>query len=146
VARPGMTAARSVRNTMLFSPTCRMTVAPWFRGGCFVFAVNLLERKQTLFVDPIASLREAVATTRAGIIPSQQTHSSCCQIICMRSGPCRRGIAIFLTRWRLIKSRFARVLPTRDRLRRNPALLATRQAYCLRPVGRVERSRNAPSC
>ena len=56
-------------------------------GGCFFFTVNLLERKQTLLVDHIAHLREAVATTRAEIIPSRQTHSSCCPTICMRSGP-----------------------------------------------------------
>ena len=33
-------------------------------GGCFFFTVNLLERRQTLLVDQIALLREAVATTR----------------------------------------------------------------------------------
>jgi REP element-mobilizing transposase RayT len=63
-------------------------------GGCFFFAINLLERKQTLVFDHIASLREAVATTWADITPSRQTHSSCCQIIRMRSGPCHRGIAM----------------------------------------------------
>jgi len=39
-------------------------------GGCFFFTVNPLERKQTLLVDHIARLREAVATTWAEIIPS----------------------------------------------------------------------------
>ena len=54
---------------MLFSPTCRIIVAP-VPGGSFFFTVNLLERKQTLLVDHIACLREAVATTRAEIIRS----------------------------------------------------------------------------
>jgi hypothetical protein len=35
-------------------------------GGCFFFTVNLLERRQTMLVDAIGSLREAVATTRRG--------------------------------------------------------------------------------
>jgi putative transposase len=33
-------------------------------GGCFFFTDNLLERRQTLLVDRIAGLREAVTTTR----------------------------------------------------------------------------------
>jgi putative transposase len=33
-------------------------------GGCWFFTVNLLERRKTLLVEHIASLREAVATTR----------------------------------------------------------------------------------
>jgi putative transposase len=42
-------------------PNYRRALIP---GGCFFFAVNLLERRQTLLVDRIAGLREAVATTR----------------------------------------------------------------------------------
>jgi putative transposase len=33
-------------------------------GGCFFFTVNLLQRRQTLLVDHIAALREAVVTTQ----------------------------------------------------------------------------------
>jgi putative transposase len=35
-----------------------------------------------MLVDPIACLRESVATTRADLIPSRETHSSCYQVIC----------------------------------------------------------------
>src|SRR5450631_2357629 len=37
-------------------------------GGCWFFTVNLLERRKTLLVDHIATLREAVAITRQGHI------------------------------------------------------------------------------
>ena len=42
-------------------PNYRRAFVP---GGCRFFTVNLLERRQTLLVDHIAILREAVATTR----------------------------------------------------------------------------------
>jgi putative transposase len=42
-------------------PNYRRAFVP---GGCFFFTVNLLERRQTLLVDQIAGLREAVAATR----------------------------------------------------------------------------------
>jgi REP element-mobilizing transposase RayT len=42
-------------------PNYRRAVVP---GGCWFFTVNLLERRKTLLVDHIASLREAVAVTR----------------------------------------------------------------------------------
>ena len=42
-------------------PNYRRAFGP---GGCWFFTVNLLERRQTLLVDQIASLREAVTTTR----------------------------------------------------------------------------------
>jgi REP-associated tyrosine transposase len=42
-------------------PNYRRAFVP---GGSWFFAVNLLERRQTLLVDHIAILREAVATTR----------------------------------------------------------------------------------
>jgi putative transposase len=44
-------------------PNYRRVLIP---GGCFFFTVNLLERRQTLLVDEIEGLREAVATTRRG--------------------------------------------------------------------------------
>jgi REP element-mobilizing transposase RayT len=42
-------------------PNYRRAFVP---GGCWFFTVNLLERRQTLLVDHIATLREAVAKTR----------------------------------------------------------------------------------
>ena len=41
-------------------PNCRRAFIP---GGCFFFTVDPMERRQTLLVDEIAGLREAVATT-----------------------------------------------------------------------------------
>jgi putative transposase len=42
-------------------PNYRRAFVP---GGCWFFTVNLLDRRQTLLVDHIAALREAVAATR----------------------------------------------------------------------------------
>jgi putative transposase len=42
-------------------PNYRRAFVP---GGCWFFTVNLLERRQTLLVDRIAILREAVAAIR----------------------------------------------------------------------------------
>src|SRR6266700_6533499 len=79
-------------------------------GGCWFFTVNLLERQQTLLVDHIATLREAVATTRqshaftigAFVVLPDHLHA----IWSLPPGDCD-----FSTRWRLIKNRFARALP-----------------------------------
>jgi putative transposase len=84
-------------------------------GGCWFFTVNLLERRKTLLVDHIASLREAVATTRedhpftieAFVVLPDHLHA----IWKLPSDDCD-----FSTRWRLIKSRFARALPKQERL------------------------------
>ncbi len=84
-------------------------------GGCWFFTVNLLERRQTLLVDHIATLREAVARTRqrlpwtidAFVVLPDHLHA-------VWTLP--PGDADFSTRWRLIKSRFARALPMRERL------------------------------
>jgi putative transposase len=84
-------------------------------GGCWFFTVNLLERQQTLLVDHIATLREAVATTRqshaftigAFVVLPDHLHA----IWNLPPGDCD-----FSTRWRLIKNRFARALPKRERL------------------------------
>jgi putative transposase len=43
-------------------PNYRRALVP---GGCWFFTVNLLERRQTLLVDHIDALREAVARTRS---------------------------------------------------------------------------------
>jgi REP element-mobilizing transposase RayT len=84
-------------------------------GGCRFFTVNLLERQQTLLVDHIATLREAVAATRhshaftigAFVVLPDHLHA----IWNLPPGDCD-----FSTRWRLIKNRFARALPKQERL------------------------------
>jgi len=84
-------------------------------GGCWFFTVNLLERRQTLLVDHIAALREAVAKTLqslpctidAFVVLPDHLHA-------VWTLP--PGDSDFSTRWRLIKSRFARVLPKQERL------------------------------
>jgi len=84
-------------------------------GGCFFFTVNLLDRRRTLLVDQIALLREAVATTRrnhpftidAFVVLPDHVHAV------WSLPPDDRD---FSMRWRLIKSRFARALPKRERL------------------------------
>ena len=93
-------------------PNYRRAFVP---GGCWFFTVNLLERRQTLLVDHIATLREAVAKTRqsqpytidAFVVLPDHIHA-------MWTLP--SGDADFSTRWRLIKSHFARALPKRERL------------------------------
>ena len=93
-------------------PNYRRAFVP---GGCWFFTVNLLERRQTLLVDHIATLREAVAKTRqsqpytidAFVVLPDHLHA-------IWTLP--PGDADFSTRWRLIKSRFARALPKHERL------------------------------
>jgi putative transposase len=83
-------------------------------GGCWFFTVNLLERRQTLLVDHIATLREAVAATRAShdfaidaiVVLPDHLHA----IWKLPPGDCD-----FSTRWRLIKTRFAKALPKQQR-------------------------------
>lgn len=90
-------------------------------GGCWFFTVNLLERRQTLLVDRIATLREAVATTRASydfaidaiVVLPDHLHA----IWTLPPGDCD-----FFIRWRLIKTRFAKALPKDER--RSPVRLA----------------------
>jgi len=84
-------------------------------GGCWFFTVNLLERRETLLVEHIAILRLAVASTRrslpftidAFVVLPDHLHA-------IWTLP--PGDADFSTRWRLIKNRFARALPKRERL------------------------------
>jgi putative transposase len=93
-------------------PNYRRAFVP---GGCFFFTVNLLERRRTLLVDHIAALREAVATTRqnhpftidAFVVLPDHLHA-------VWTLP--PGDSDFSTRWRLVKSRFARALPKQERL------------------------------
>ena len=93
-------------------PNYRRAFVP---GGCWFFTVNLLERRKTLLVDHIAALREAVATTRethpftidAFVVLPDHLHA----IWKLPPEDCD-----FSTRWRLIKSRFAKTPPKQERL------------------------------
>jgi putative transposase len=93
-------------------PNYRRAFVP---GGCWFFTVKLLERRRTLLVDHIATLREAVATTRhdhpfmvdAMVVLPDHLHA----VWTLPPGDCD-----FSTRWRLIKTRFARALPRQERL------------------------------
>jgi REP element-mobilizing transposase RayT len=115
-------------------------------GGCFFFAVNLLERRQTLLVDHIAALRAAVARTRqnhpftidAFVVLPDHLHA-------VWALP--PGDSDFSTRWRLVKSRFHRGTRAPAAALRFTALLpascvtaATPQARCGQPAN--PRSRN----
>jgi putative transposase len=84
-------------------------------GGCWFFTVNLLERQKSLLVEHIELLRLAVAATRrrrpftidAFVVLPDHLHA-------VWTLP--PGDADFSTRWRLIKSAFARALPKAERL------------------------------
>jgi putative transposase len=84
-------------------------------GGCWFFTVNLLERKRALLVDHIDVLRDAVAQTRsrypfdidAFVVLPDHVHA----ILTLPPQD-----ADFSTRWRLIKTRFAKALPKQERL------------------------------
>jgi putative transposase len=84
-------------------------------GGCWFFTVNLLNRRQSLLVDHIATLRDAIAATgrshaftiEAFVVLPDHLHA----IWKLPPGDCD-----FSTRWRLIKNRFARALPKEERL------------------------------
>ena len=93
-------------------PNYRRAFVP---GGCWFFTVNLLERRQTLLVDHIVALREAVAKTRQSwpctidgfVVLPDHLHA-------VWTLP--PGDSDFSTRWRLIKSHFAKALPKGERL------------------------------
>jgi putative transposase len=93
-------------------PNYRRAFVP---GGCWFFTVNLLERRQTLLVDHIDVLRNAVAKTRrsypfeidAVVVLPDHVHA-------VWTLP--PGDSNFSTRWRLIKSYFVKALPKRERL------------------------------
>jgi putative transposase len=96
----------------MLMPNYRRAFIP---GGCWFFTVNLLDRRQTLLVDHIAALREAVAATRrdypftidAFVVLPDHLHA-------IWSLP--PGDSDFSTRWRLIKGRFAKALPKAENL------------------------------
>jgi putative transposase len=93
-------------------PNYRRAFVP---GGCWFFTINLLERRQTLLVDHVDALRTAVAATRrkypfhidAVVVLPDHLHA----VWTLPSGD-----SDFSTQWRLIKSRFAKGLPKRERL------------------------------
>jgi putative transposase len=93
-------------------PNYRRAFVP---GGCWFFTVNLLVRRQTLLVDHIGLLREAVAGTRhkypfeidAFVMLPDHMHA-------IWTLP--PGDADFSTRWRLIKAAFAKSLSKQERL------------------------------
>lgn len=92
-------------------PNYRRAYVP---GGCWLFTVNLHDRRATLLVDHIEALRDAVATTRqrsrfevdAFVVLPDHIHA-------MFTLP--PDDADFSTRWRLIKTRFAKALPVYER-------------------------------
>jgi putative transposase len=93
-------------------PNYRRAFVP---GGCWFFTVNLLERRTTLLVDRIDSLRESVVGIRrkypfdidAFVVLPNHIHA-------IWTLP--PGDTDFSTRWRLIKTSFAKSLPKRERL------------------------------
>jgi putative transposase len=87
-------------------PNYRRAFVP---GGCWFFTVNVLERRTTLLVDHIDALRESVASTRHKYpfeIEPEHMHA-------IWTLP--PGDADFSTRWRLIKTAFAKSLPNEER-------------------------------
>jgi putative transposase len=92
-------------------PNYRRVFVP---GGCWFFTVNLFDRRKTFLVDHIDALRDAVARTRhrypfvidAVVVLPDHIHA-------VWTLP--PGDADFSVRWRLIKSRFAQVLPRHER-------------------------------
>jgi putative transposase len=91
-------------------PNYRRAFVP---GGCWFFTVNLLDRQKTLLVDHVGLLKRAIAATRrkrpfvidAFVILPDHLHA-------VWTLP--PGDSDFSTRWRLIKSDFARALPQRE--------------------------------
>jgi putative transposase len=83
-------------------------------GGCWFFTVNLLDRRTSLLTDNIDALRAATAWTmrrypfriEAFVVLPDHLHA-------IWTLP--EGDAYFSTRWRMIKTRFARALPATER-------------------------------
>jgi putative transposase len=82
----------------------------FIKGGCWFFTVNLLDRQKRLLVDHIDALREATSWTMrrypfridAFVVLPDHLHA-------IWTLP--EDDANFSTRWRLIKTRFARAIP-----------------------------------
>jgi putative transposase len=85
----------------------------WVPGGCWFFTVNLLDRRSSILTDRIDALREATRWTLqrypfhidAFVVLPEHMHT-------VWSLP--EGDADFSTRWRMIKSRFARSIPRQE--------------------------------
>jgi len=85
----------------------------WVLGGCWFFTVNLLDRRSSALTDSIDALREATRWTLqrypfhidAFVVLPEHIHA-------VWSLP--EGDADFSTRWRMIKSRFARSTPKQE--------------------------------
>src|SRR5467141_1669945 len=83
-------------------------------GGCWFFTANLLDRRSALLIDEIDALREAMRRTQAHypfhidamVVLPDHIHA-------MWTLP--PGDADFSTRWRLIKSHFAKSIPKGER-------------------------------
>jgi REP-associated tyrosine transposase len=93
-------------------PNYRRAFVP---GGCWFFTVNLHDRRETLLTDEIEALREATRWTAAhypfhidavAVLPDH--------LHAVWTLP--PDDADFSTRWRMIKSRFVRSIPKRERL------------------------------
>lgn len=92
-------------------PNYRRAFVP---GGCWFFTVNLLERRRTLLVEYIDELRVAFEQTRrtypfdiaAIVVLPDHLHA-------IWTLP--PADADFSTRWRLVKTRFAKALPKLER-------------------------------
>ena len=84
------------------------------RNGCWFFTLNLLERRGTLLIDHVDALRKAFEQTRikypfdiaAIVVLPNHLHA-------VWTLP--PDGADFSTRWRLIKTRFAKALPMQER-------------------------------
>jgi putative transposase len=93
-------------------PNYRRVRAP---GGCWFFTVNLLDRKSRMLVEKIEALREATRLTQARypfhidafVVLPDHIHA-------VWTLP--PGDTDFLTRWRWIKIRFARSIPSGEPL------------------------------
>jgi putative transposase len=87
------------------------------RGDCWFFTINLLDRRSTLLTDQIGPLREAIRFTRrrsafridAFVVLPDHMHAIWTLPV---------DDADFSTRWRLIKSRFAKAIPKGEQLSR----------------------------
>jgi putative transposase len=93
-------------------PNYRRAFVP---GGCWFFTANLLDRRSTLLIDEIATLREATRRTRerypfridAFVVLPDHIHA-------IWTLP--EGDTDFSTRWRLIKIVFSKAIPATERL------------------------------
>jgi REP-associated tyrosine transposase len=93
-------------------PNYRRAFVP---GGCWFFTANLLDRRSTLLIDEIETLREATRRTRerhpfhidAFVVLPDHIHA-------IWTLP--KGDTDFPTRWRLIKIVFSKGIPKTERL------------------------------